>query len=134
MIGTSLLAMSLLLFSNASEASMNGQTVNGDILDPRIFACGVTIDGNGGVFLRPFIETSHQLMGTYRFTITSRSGSNSNATSQTNRFSGGSLGSSMVGIGRASQVSIDLEVRETNGAALCRVTTNIDLDEGETRL
>lgn len=134
MIGKSLIATSLLLFSSASEASMNGQAINGDILDPRIAACGVTIDGDGGLFLRPFIETSYQLAGTYRFAITSRSGSNSNATSQTNRFTGGSLGSGMVGIGQASRVSIDLEVTEANGAALCRVKTDIDLNEGEIRL
>lgn len=134
MIGKSLIATSLLLFSSASEASMNGQTINGDILDPRIAACGVTIDGDGGLFLRPFIETSHQLAGTYRFAITSRSGSSSNATSQTNRFTGGSLGSGTVGIGQASRVSIDLEVTEANGAALCRVKMDIDLDEGEIRL
>lgn len=134
MIGKSLIATGLLLFSSASEASMNGQTIDGDILDPRIAACGVTVDGNGGVFLRPFIETSHELAGTYRFAITSRSGSNSNTTSQANRFSGGTLGSSVVGIGRASRVSIDLEVTEANGAALCRVKTDIDLDEGAIRL
>jgi hypothetical protein len=134
MIGKSLLATGFLLFSSASEASMNGRTINGDILDPRIAACGVTIDGNGGVFLRPFIETSHELAGTYRFAIASRSGSNSSVTSQANRFSGGSLGSSVVGIGRASKVSIDLEVTEANGAALCRVKTDIDLDEGAIRL
>ena len=87
MIGKSLIATGLLLFSSASEASMNGQTIDGDILDPRIAACGVTVDGNGGVFLRPFIETSHELAGTYRFAISSWSGSNSNTTSQANRFS-----------------------------------------------
>lgn len=134
MIGKSLLATGLLLFSSSSEASMNGRTINGDILDPRIAACGVTIDGDGGVFLRPFIETSHELAGTYRFAISSRSGSNSNTTSQTNRFSDGKLGSSVVGIGRASQASIELEVTEANGAALCRVKTDIDLDEGAIRL
>ena len=134
MIGKSLIATGLLLLSSASEASMNGQTIDGDIFDPRIAACGVTVDGNDGVFLRPFIETSHELAGTYRFAISSRSGSNSNTTSQANRFSGGTLGSSVVGIGRASRVSIDLEVTEANGAALCRVKTDIDLDEGAIRL
>lgn len=134
MIGKLLLATSLLLSFNANEASMNGQTVNGKILDPRITACGIRIDGDDNLFLRPFIETSDELAGTFRLAITNRSGSNASVTSQTNRFSGGSLGSSVVGIGRAAQVSVSFEVNEVSGTALCRVKTDLNFDKNSTRL
>lgn len=134
MTGISLFLTGLLLFSTASEASMNGQIIPGDILDPRITACGVRIDGGEFARLRPFIETSDALAGSFSISITKRSASGTSVSSQSNRFGGGSLGAAVIGVDRPASVAIDMQVNEAGGTALCRVKTDIELDEASMRL
>lgn len=134
MTGISLFLTGLLLSSSASGASMNGLTVNGTILDPRIAACGVHVEETDFARLRPFIETSDALAGSFRIAVTKRSSSGTSVSSQSNRFAGGSLGNMVLIVDRPSQVAIDMAVMDGDGTLLCRVKTDIELDENSIRL
>ena len=134
MFGKSLIVAGLLLTSNASEASMNGQTIRGEILDTRIADCGVRIDGTELARLQPFIETSEALAGTFRISLTKRSPSGTSVTTQANRFSGGSLGRMILAVDRPAEVTIDMQVDAEDGTSLCRIATELHLEESEIRL
>ncbi|AZN71363.1 hypothetical protein D5400_08850 [Georhizobium profundi] len=134
MTGMSLLLMGLLLSTGASGASINGQTIDGDILNSRIAACGVEIDGTDFARLRPFIETSEALAGSVQIAVTKRSASGVSQTSQTNRFADGSLGAIVITVDKPSRVAIEMAVIANDGTPLCRLQTDVELDEHSIRL
>jgi hypothetical protein len=124
----------LLVSSMTGEASMNDRIVTGEILDQRVAQCGVRIDGTEIATLRPFIEMSEALTGTFRINVTKRSRSGTSMTSQSNRFANGSLGETVLAVDRPSTVVIDMQVNGTDGKIYCRVNAEIELEEPSIRL
>lgn len=106
---------------------MNGHTLSGEILDQRITACGVHVEDGAMARIRPFIETSVDLSGTFRLNVVKRSPSGTSTTSQSNVFRAGSLANVTVGIDRPSTVTIDLEVMAANGQPLCRLSKELSI-------
>ncbi|GGD04926.1 curli-like amyloid fiber formation chaperone CsgH [Aureimonas glaciei] len=106
-----------------SEASTNG--IAGLALDPRITGCGVTISGGGMAVLRPFIETSSDLSGTFQVVMTKRSSGGTSAIRQSNRFKGGSLGDVQLAVDRPSSLTLRVSITEEGGAPLCSIDAEI---------
>ncbi|PSJ60812.1 curli-like amyloid fiber formation chaperone CsgH [Pseudaminobacter soli (ex Li et al. 2025)] len=126
-------ALAPVLLSTASEASMSDQVISGEILDNRITACGVSIDDGQMATLRPFIETSANISGIFRVSVTKRSVSGTSMMNQDNAFSAGSLGNVRLVVDRPSKLSIQMIVNDADGRALCRLAAEIDLKPAEVR-
>ena len=122
-------ALLFLSATTVSEASMSDQIVQGSVYDQRIAKCGVVVSTGAMASLRPFIETSSQLGGTVRLSVTKRSNSGTSQTSQSWNFSGGTLGSSQVAIDLPASVSLQMSVTDNNGAALCGVEQDLVLNK-----
>jgi hypothetical protein len=114
--------------------SSTGSTVDGTTFDPRIEACGVHVEVSEMALLRPFIEASPDLAGSFRIAVTKRSRSGTAITSQSSRFTGGSLGDVSLAVDQPSRIDIDMTVTAPDGTALCGVDTNIEFDEPPIRL
>lgn len=126
-------ALLSLFFVTASEASMSDQTISGKILDQRITACGVRVSGEEMAALRPFIETSADVSGTFRVTITKKSASGTSMINQGNAFSAGKLGNVILAVDRPSKVSIHMTVSDTTGKPLCELDGSVELQAPEIR-
>lgn len=109
----------------SSEASTNG--IAGRPLDPRVTRCGVTISGQELAVLRPFIETSDDLSGTFQVLLTKTSTGGTSAIRQATRFQGGSLGDVRLTVDRPSAVKLQLTVTETSGAPLCSIDAQLTI-------
>ncbi len=134
MQGMPLFLTGLMLSSTTPGASMDGSTVNGMIFDHRIEACGVYVEVSELALLRPFIEASRELAGSFQIAVTKQSRSGTAMTSQSNRFAGGSLGNVTLAVDRPSRIAIDMTVMAPDGTRLCRVDTSIEFDEPSIRL
>jgi hypothetical protein len=121
------------VLSTPSEASMSDQVISGDILDDRITACGVSINEGQMATLRPFIETSANISGTFRVSVIKRSTSGTSMMNQGNAFSAGSLGKVLLAVDRPSKLSIQMTVNDADGRALCRLSAEVDLKSAEVR-
>lgn len=122
-----------LILTTASEASMSDQVISGEILDERVTACGVRIDNGQMAALRPFIETSANISGTFRISMTKKSASGTSMINQGNAFSAGSLGNVILAVDRPSNLSIQMTVNDADGKVLCRLAANVDLMSPEIR-
>lgn len=130
----SFISVILLQLVLTGEASMNGQTVNGEILDRRIAQCGVHIDGSEIAMMRPFIKTSEPLAGEFHIIITKQSSSGTSMSNQSGRFTDGSLGETVLAVERPSTVLINMQVNATGGKILCRMNAQVNLEPPMTRL
>jgi hypothetical protein len=126
-------ALTPFLIATTNEASMSDQVIFGEILDSRITACGVRIDAGQMAALRPFIETSAEVSGTFRVSVTKKSTSGTSMINQGNAFSAGSLGNVLLAVDRPSNLTIEMAVRDRDGKELCRLSTVIDLKAPEIR-
>lgn len=126
-------ALSPLLIATTSEASMSDQIIFGEILDSRITACGIRIDAGEMATLRPFIETSANISGAFRVSMTKKSASGTSMINQGNAFSAGSLGNVLLAVDRPSKLSIQMTVNDADGKTLCRLATDVDLKSPEIR-
>lgn len=133
MVATGLVAGILALLA-AGGASMNGRTINGETLDPRVTACGVVVEEGAIARLRPFIEASAELAGTFRLVVVKRSASGTSTSSQSNAFRAGTLGTFFVGIDRPSTARIELDVKANDGRPLCRLSRELKLGDETTEL
>lgn len=129
MVRVGFVLFALLSATVSSEASMNDRVVPGTIIDPRISGCGVVVSAGSVAMLRPFIETSSDLSGNVRLGVTKRSRSGSSHTSQSWNFSGGTLGQAQVGIDLPAEVSLQLDVVDGAGTALCRLEQDLVLGD-----
>lgn len=119
----------LALAATQAEASMKDRIISGESANSRITACGVALAGAQMVTLRPFIETSaSDLAGKFRINVIKRSRSGSAMVSQSNSFSGGSLGNVVLSVDAPSTLAIDMEVTDAAGTLLCKVNRSVDLD------
>lgn len=128
MIASDLVAGILALLT-AGGVSMNGRTIKGEILDPRITACGVVVEEGAMATLRPFIEAPADLEGTYRLMVAKRSASGTSTSSQANPFRAGTLGTPVISIDRPSTARIELEVKTRDGQSLCRLSRELKLGD-----
>jgi len=108
---------------------MEAQTLDGEIHDQRVIKCGVTIEGDTMKTIRPFVETSGKLAGKIVIKVQSRSGSNSNFTTQTVGFPG----SSSIAVGRPTNIKIDM-VAMSDDVQLCSLAKSIDFDDQGIRI
>jgi hypothetical protein len=122
-----------LLSATTSEASMSDQVISGEILDARITACGVRVGDGDMAALRPFIETSADVSGTFRVSLTKKSTSGTSMINQDNAFAAGSLGNVVLAVDRPSNVLIQMTVTDNAGKALCRINEAIELKTPEIR-
>lgn len=118
-----LLAFVLVLAHNSGAVSMDMQTLDAKILDPRVVKCGVTIESGATARIKPFIETREAIAGKIAITVRSQTGSNSNLTSQTVAFPGNNI----ITVGRPSKLKIDMTATSA-GTELCRLSEHIEFD------
>ena len=116
-----LAALAPLLFATSVEASMSDLIISGEILDSRVVACGIRIIDGEVANLRPFIEASADVSGSFRANLTKKSASGTSMISQGNAFSAGSLGNTQMAVDRPSEISIWMSIDDTNGKPLCRL-------------
>lgn len=133
-IAASILAGLFMATNTGGETSMGTHTIAGEILDERISACGVRIDGKSMARVTPFIEGAPELAGNFRIDLTKRSRSGTSMSSQANAFRGGQLGNLVLAVDRPSRVTIEMTVATSDGHPLCRLAREIQLDEPSIRL
>ena len=88
-----LFAASVLSIATSSTGiSMSNQIFFGQVQDLRVEKCGVAIDGHGVVSIRPFIQASADVSGSFHIRVNKRSSAGTSVTDQSGRFTNGSLG------------------------------------------
>lgn len=122
-----------LFFATSSVASMSDRTISGEILDPRVTACGVSVTDGDMASLRPFIEATANVSGTLRINMTKKSPSGTSNSNQSTSFSGGSMGNSIFFVDSPSEISIRMHVDDADGKPLCRLDATTVLDGNEIR-
>lgn len=125
--GRTIIMLATLAATGAAEASTNGQTISGTVLDGRIERCGIEVGGTGAAVFRPFIETSARLSGSYSLRLAKRSDSGSSVIRQANRFADGSLGGATLVVERPAQVVLEMSVADADGRPLCELRAELDL-------
>ncbi|HEY6629873.1 MAG TPA: hypothetical protein VIZ90_00335 [Rhizobiaceae bacterium] len=108
---------------------MVSQTLDAEILDPRVLRCGVSIEGEGMKTIRPFIETASDLRGRIDIKVQSRSGSNANVSRQSVGFPGNNI----IAVGRPASMRIEMTAT-SDGKQLCRLAKDIEFDEPGLRI
>lgn len=129
MVATTIVAGMLALLQ-AGGVSMNGRIMDGEILDNRVTACGVHVEEGPIARIRPFIEASADLAGTFSLGLSKRSASGTSVTRQSRAFEAGTLDGVAVAIDAPSSVAIELDVRAADGTALCRLSRKLEIGEG----
>ena len=120
--------LAYLLFAAAGDVSMRDQTISGDILDPRVAACGIRIGDGARIELQPFLEASEDVSGKFSLTVTKKMPSGTSTSNHASSFSGGRLGQVRLGFDRPATVAIRMAVNDRNGTLLCQIDTTMDLD------
>jgi len=124
-----LFAGAVILSSNSGAASMASQTLEAEILDPRVTRCGVSIEGDAMKTIRPFIEAVPEMKGKIDINVQSRSGSNTNFTRQ----SVGFPGNNMISVGRPTSMRIEMTAT-SDGKQICRLSREIEFSEPGIRI
>jgi hypothetical protein len=122
-----LAASIFLLATGAGQPAMTDRTFLGDALDPRIARCGVTIDGDGLVTLRPFLDASADVAGSFRLLVRKHSAGGSSLTSQAGNFANGTLGNLVVMLNAPATMDLTMTLDDQRGAPLCRLEQRISL-------
>jgi hypothetical protein len=124
-----LFAGAMILSSSNGAASMASQTLDAEILDPRVTRCGVSIEGEAMKIIRPFIEAAPDMKGKIDIDVQSHSGSNTNFTRQSVGFPGNSL----ISVGRPTSMRIEM-IATSDGKQICRLSREIEFDEPGIRI
>jgi hypothetical protein len=117
-----------LLASAGSGFAADEQTLLGDALDARVSRCGVVVGSEDMAVVRPFIEASTDVSGSFQLFVEKSSASGSSSTSQGSSFGGGTLGEMQAVFDRPSNLQIRLTVTGEDGSPLCTLDEQLQLD------
>lgn len=129
-----IILLGILAMPASGEVSMSSQIVSGEILDNRVASCGVEVRDGPMVTLRPFMEASGELSGSFTVIVTKKSRSGKSTTRQGGNFGDGRFGGNLIGVDRAPVVGIDLQVTAGDGTPLCRLTRDLEFGDEAIRL
>ncbi len=117
----------LIVFSSTSEASMGDQTILGRVLDPRIQRCGVIVEGDGIVTVRPFIEASSDVYGTLTLRVGKTSNSGTSVSAQTGPVAEGRATDMVIAVNAPARLELSMAIDDARQAPLCRLEERISI-------
>jgi hypothetical protein len=124
--GCFILALASIVLTATSAAATSDQTIFGTSSDPRVTRCGIAVTKGEMILVRPFIDASNDLDGSYRVDLDKVSASGHSRMVQTNAFTGGTLGNVSLQVNAGAKMVMALSVKGQDGRALCAL--NIELD------
>ena len=119
----------LVIISGTGEASMNGRILEGEILDPRIARCGVSIGDGTMVAFQPFMESSEDISGQYRLSISRVSATGNRSNTQSSGVMKANHRGSVAMINGPGTATVDFELTDAGGRTMCRLHADVELNE-----
>ena len=114
------LAASVLLFLNFDAAS--ARTIQADILDERVLACGVNVTGSGSIAVQPFLDSVEPITGSVELAVEAMSTTGRNTTVQRSSLDA----MPALRIGAAHTLDIQLTIRADN-QIICVLEERVEL-------